>query len=158
MPQQDSPMTTIPQFRVFCIDDLAELEQMIVALYQEDPPGEIMSLQKIRGTVQELLSHPEKGDINIFFVDGVIVGYAILVFYWSNEYGGNVALIDELYIKPSWRSKGIGSAFLEQVAAPNIGNLKGIQVEVTPGNEKALNHYSRNGFSPMANRHLFRKL
>ena len=109
-------MTSIPQFRLFCMDDLAELEQMILALYREDPPGEKMSLKKIRRTVQELLSHPEKGNINIFCVDDTVVGYAIVIYYWSNEYGGNIASIDEFYVKPLWRGKGIGTSFLELVA------------------------------------------
>ncbi len=150
-------MTSIPQFRLFCLDDLAELEQMILALYREDPPGEKMSLQKIRRTVQELLSHPEKGNINIFCVDDAVVGYGIVIYYWSNDYGGNIASIDEFYVKPLWRGKGIGTSFLEHVATGNANNLKGIQVEVTPANQEALALYSRKGFSPMPNLHLFRK-
>ncbi len=151
-------MTSIPQFRLFCMDDLAELEQMILGLYREDPPGEKMSLKKIRRTVQELLSHPEKGNINIFCVDDTVVGYAIVIYYWSNEYGGNIASIDEFYVKPLWRGKGIGTSFLELVTTRNANNLKGIQLEVTPANNKALTYYSRNGFSPKDNRHLFRNL
>lgn len=151
-------MTAIPHFRVFNNDNLPDLEQMSLALYQEDPSGEEMSRQKIQRTVQELLSHPEKGVITILCVDDAVVGYAIIIYYWSNEYGGNIASIDEFYVKPSWRGKGIGTSFLEHVAIPNAGNLKGIQVEVTPANNKALTYFSRNGFSPKANRHLFREL
>ena len=151
-------MTSIPQFRLFCRDDLAELEQMILALYQEDPPGEEISLQKIRRTVQELLSHPEKGNINILCVDDAVVGYAIINYYWSNEYGGNIASFDEFFIKPSWRGKGIGTNFLEYIATTETKNLKGVRLEVTPSNKKAFTFYSRNGFSPLANRHLFLKL
>ena len=151
-------MASIPQFRMFYKDDLAELEQMILGLYQEDPPGEEMSFEKIRRTVEELLSYPEKGIINIFRVDDDIVGYAIVIYYWSNEYGGNIASIDEFYVKPLWRGKRIGTSFLERIAIDNANNLKGIQLEVTPANHKAFAYYSRNGFSPKANRHLFRKL
>ena len=151
-------MTSIPQFRLYCRDYLAEFEQMVLALYQEDPPGEEMSFPKIRRTAQELLSHPEKGNINIFCVDDAVVGYAIVIYYWSNEYGGDIASIDEFYVKPPWRGKGIGTSFLEYLAAGNAGILKGIQLEVTPANHKAFTYYSRNGFSPKANRHLFRKL
>lgn len=151
-------MTTLPQFRLFCIDDLAELEQMILAFYREDPPGQEMHPQKIRRTVQELLSHLEKGNINLFCVKDAVVGYAIVIYYWSNEYGGNIASIDEFYVKSLWRGKGIGTSFLKHVATSNVGILKGIQLEVTPPNNKAFTYYSRNRFSPKANRHLFRKL
>ncbi len=151
-------MLAIPYFRVFNNADLSELEQMILALYQGDFSGEEMSQNKIWSTVQELVSHPEKGVITLFCVDDVVVGYAIIIYYWSNEYGGNIATIDEFYVKSSWREKGIGSSFLKHIATANAGNLKGIQLEVTPANEKAFTYYSRNGFSPKANRHLFMKL
>ena len=154
----DSPMKMAPHFRPFNDSDLPDLQQMILALYREDPPGQKMSRQKIRCTTQELSSHPDKGTITIIHVGETAVGYTIVVYYWSNEYGGNIASIDEFYVKPSWRGKGIGTSFLEYFVSGNAGKLKGIQVEVTPVNEKALIYYSRNGFSPMANRHLFMKL
>ena len=151
-------MTAIPQFRMFHKDDLPELEKMILALYQEDPPGEEISSQKILLTVQELLSHPEKGGITMFCGNNTVVGYAIVIYYWSNEYGGNIALIDEFYIKSAWRGKGIGINFLEHLATDNTGNLKGLLVEETPSNERVFIYYSRNGFSPTTNRHLFKKM
>ena len=151
-------MLAIPYFRVFNNADLSELEQMILALYQEDPPGEEMSHQKIRRTVEELLSHPEKGIITIFCVDDAVVGYAITIYYWSNEFGGNIASIDEFYVKPLWRGKGIGTSFFEHFVFDNAGNLKGIQAEVTPVNKKAFKYYFRKGFTPTVNQNLFKKL
>ncbi len=50
------------------------------------------------------------------FHEGVqLVGYAILIPYWSNEFGGNLLFIDELFVSPAfgaatalWRS-GVGA-------------------------------------------------
>ncbi|MDI6755125.1 MAG: hypothetical protein QME78_12125 [Thermodesulfobacteriota bacterium] len=67
-------MTAIPHFRAFRDHELPELEQMIFALYHEDPPGEEMSRHKIQRTAQELISHPEKGVITVFCVDDAVVG------------------------------------------------------------------------------------
>jgi GNAT superfamily N-acetyltransferase len=151
-------MREIPHFRGFRDRDLPELEQMIFALYQEGVYGETMSRQKIRRTVQELLKYPEKGAIIVFSLNDAIIGYAIVIYYWSNEYGGNIASIDEFYVKPPWRGKGIGTAFLEYLTKVKTDHLKGLQVEVTPRNEKAFTYYSRQGFKPAKNRHLFKKL
>jgi ribosomal protein S18 acetylase RimI-like enzyme len=117
-----------------------------------------MSRQKIERTVQELLLYPEKGTITMFSVNEVVVGYAIVIYYWSNEYGGNIASIDEFYVKPFWRRKGVGSSFLEYVTTMKNGDVKGVQLEVTPLNERAFAYYSRHGFAPTKNRHLFKKL
>jgi len=151
-------MAETPHFRTFCDHDLTELDQMIFALFQEDAHGEVMSHQKIHCTLQELLQHPEKGTITVFCVDEAVVGYAIVIYYWSNEYGGNIASIDEFYVKPSWRGKGIGTSFLEYVVAVKGDSVKGLQLEVTPVNEQAFAYYCRRGFQAAKNRHLFKKL
>lgn len=151
-------MIEIPHFRAFYDHDLPELEEMIFALYREDVYGEVISRQKIQRTVQKLLEYPERGIIVMFCLDEAIVGYAIVIYYWSNEYGGDIAFIDEFYVKPSWRGKGIGTSFLKYVATMKAGDVKGIQVEVTPVNKRAFAYYSRLGFEVTKNRHLFKKL
>ena len=151
-------MTKIPQFRAFCDHDLSELEQMIFTLLREDAYGEVMSRQKIQRTIQELLKYPEKGNITMFCLDEVVVGYAIAINYWSNEYGGDIAFIDEFYVKPPWRGKGIGISFFKYVATVKAAYVKGLQVEVTPINERAFVYYSRQGFEATKNLHLFKKL
>jgi GNAT superfamily N-acetyltransferase len=91
-------------------------------------------------------------------IGDAIAGYAIVTYYWSNEYGGNIALIDEFYVKPSWRNKGIGSLYLEHIVKTKHMNLKGIHIETTPANQKALAFYLRHGFKLAKNRHIFRKI
>lgn len=145
-------------FRRFTEADLPELEAMVLALYAEDVYGEPMSSDKIQRTVQELERHPQKGQIILFWLAEAVVGYAIIIYFWSNEYGGNIATLDEFYVKPEWRGKGIGTAFLSHLAATEDTSVKGIQLEVTPSNERALAYYLRQGFSPAANRHLFKTL
>jgi ribosomal protein S18 acetylase RimI-like enzyme len=151
-------MSKTPHFRSFGDHDLPDLEEMIFALYREDAYGEVMSCQKIQYTVQELLKHPEKGTITMSCLNEAIVGYAIVIYCWSNEYGGDIASIDEFYIKPSWRGKGIGTSFLQYIGTMKAGYVKGLQVEVTPMNERAFAYYSRQGFVPAKNRHLFKPL
>jgi len=151
-------MTKIPQFKAFCDKDFSELERMIFALYREDSCGEKISRRKIRDTVQELTRHPEKGTVSIFRMGEAVIGYSIVIYYWSNEFGGNIALIDECYVKPSWRDKGIGTSFIKYVSAANAASLKRIGAEVTPVNKRALAFYSRQGFSPARNRYLFKRL
>ncbi len=152
------PRKEVPEFRVLNDEDIAELQMMVLALYREDPPGQPMSPGKIRNTVTELSTHPDKGAIIIMHVGDAIVGYSIVIYSWSNEYGGNIGLIDELYVKPSWRNRGIGSSYLKYLTkARKEVNLKGLHVETTPVNQRALGFYSRQGFKQAKNRHMFRK-
>lgn len=48
------------------------------------------------------------------------VGYAILTFTFSFEFGGILATIDEIYIAPEQRGQGLGSAVLELLAKAAI--------------------------------------
>jgi len=61
---------------------------MISALYSEDRGGKPITDEKILQTVTELGRNPCKGEIVIFEKDNMTIGYSILIFYWSNEYGG----------------------------------------------------------------------
>jgi len=144
-------------YRPFHNADLPELEQMVLALYQDDVGGEGMSGEKVRRTVGELARHPEKGRILIFDAGAEVVGYAIIIYYWSNEYGGTLVSIDELYVKPGWQGRGIGAAFLQHLIAEEM-DAKGLQLEVTPQNARAYAFYLREGFRPAKNRHLFKRL
>lgn len=131
---------------------------MILALYAEDAEGEPISREKIQLTAQELTRRPHKGRIVVFDVADTAVGYALVIYLWSNEYGGDLAVIDELYVKPSWRGRGIGTAFLSSLATAVDAPVMGLKLEVTPANERARDYFLRQGFEPTANRHLFRKL
>lgn len=144
------------EFQFFQSQDLPEVEQMMFQLYEEDLAGQPMTAEKIRGTVDELTRHPEKGRIIIFRLGPAMAGYAILIFYWSNEFGGNVICIDELYVKKSWRRQGIATQFFEYLAG--YEDIKGLQLEVTPSNRRGLAFYQKLNFQLAENTHLFKQL
>lgn len=144
------------RFRPFEPQDLAELEQMIFALYREDGYGAPITSEKIRMTVDELSRHPRRGKILVFTVDDAIVGYAILIYYWSNEYGGELITVDEVYVKEAWRNRGIGTRFFDSLESDRPGDTVGVQLEVTPSNRRALTYYERLGFKRSRNTHLMK--
>lgn len=151
-------MNATPTFRDFGPADHAQIEQMITGLYTDDPSTEGMSVEKIRRTIGELTRHPERGTVILFEIDHTVVGYSLLIHFWSNEYGGTIEVIDELYICPEWREKGLASAFLQHVAESAEDSVKGLALEVTPRNDRARALYTRHGFRPAKNEHLFKKL
>lgn len=138
--------------------DHSRLIKMILALYEEDAYGAPMTTAKIARTLQELDTHPDKGRVLIMESDQTVAGYAIVIHYWSNEYGGNIAVIDEIYVLPEWRGKGVASAFVDFIAQDAELEPVGLMLEVVPTNHKAMEFYKRRGFEPDANRHFFRLL
>ena len=139
-------------------NDISAFNSLVLSLYREDPHGRKMSAQKIQRTISELTANLNKGSIIMIHAGTETIGYAIVIYYWSNEYGGNIACIDELYINPAWRNQGIGSKCIDYIARKFETKFKGMQTETTPNNRRGMLFYKKCGFRPALNRHLFREL
>ncbi|MFA6273891.1 MAG: GNAT family N-acetyltransferase [Candidatus Paceibacterota bacterium] len=138
-------------------EDYANLESMVFGLYNEDSSEadeEAMTRTKVKNTVVRSVSNPDQIKIEIFRVGNKVVGYAFLTFYWSNEYGGVVALLDELYIIPEFRNKGLATFFIEHLTKEK--EYKVIDLEVFKENTSALKLYKRLGFE-IIDRHFMKK-
>ncbi|EEB85676.1 GNAT family N-acetyltransferase [Roseobacter sp. GAI101] len=80
------------------------------------------------------------------------IGYVIITFGWSVEFGGLDAIVDEIYVRPGVRGRGIASEAL--LALPNAlsgGGVKAVHLEVDKSNEIAQKLYARAGFKPRDN-------
>jgi ribosomal protein S18 acetylase RimI-like enzyme len=75
------------------------------------------------------------------------IGYILITLTWSVQFGGLDGSVDELYIRPGVRGRGIASEAL--VALPRAlagGGLRTIHLEVDKDNAAALKLYRRAGF------------
>ena len=79
---------------------------------------------------------------------GQVIGYVIVTLGYSIEHCGRDGFVDDLYLIPSARGSGTGSAVLdfalEQARLLGIGTL---HLEVDPRNERATALYRRRGFA-----------
>lgn len=96
---------------------------------------------------EEFISNENLGKAWIIYNDSEIVGYVILTFVFSFEYQGNIAFIDELYIKESARGKGIGTNTIQFIKEqiPKL-SLKLLYLEVENHNENAQKLYLSHDF------------
>ena len=74
-------------------------------------------------------------------------GYALLAKTFSQEAGGLTVWIEEIYILPEFRGKGLGSDFLEFVK--NEIPAARYRLETEPENERAKALYKRHGFEKL---------
>src|SRR5207253_11358576 len=91
------------------------------------------------------------GRAAVLELDGRPASYALLISYWSNELGGDICTIDELYVEPAARSQGHSTALLEALAAhaaPYPPGAVALALEVTAKNARARALYERLGFAP----------
>jgi ribosomal protein S18 acetylase RimI-like enzyme len=80
------------------------------------------------------------------------IGYIVICFGWSVEFGGLDAIIDELYIRPGVRGRGVATEALIALprALSQVG-LRAVHLEVDRENPAALKLYRRAGFTPRDN-------
>ena len=78
--------------------------------------------------------------------DGTTAGYASIAVTFTTEGGGNTLWLDELYIKPEHRGKGLGRGLIEFLKKDD--DIKRIRLEITPKNERAKKLYVSEGFVP----------
>ena len=73
--------------------------------------------------------------------DGGIVGYSLVGFTYSNEAGGQVLWIQELYLEEGYRGKGIGGSFLDRMA--ELFQEQVVQLRLEPVSYTHLDVYKR---------------
>ena len=90
--------------------------------------------------------------------DGEAAGYGLLSLKYSHEAGGLELWVEELYVRPAFRGRGLGHEFFAWlrglVAAEHI---RRIRLETEPENERAAALYARMGFSPLGYCQMFRE-
>ncbi len=132
-------------------DTFPKLLELVKSLY--DHEALLFDGPKVESGLRHLLNTPDDGDVWLIQCesDGVadIVGYIVLTYSYSVHWGGHAAIIDQLYISPSWRNQGIGSWVIPELE--NLARERGccaVSLEVNIGNGGARTFYERHDFIP----------
>ena len=129
------------------------------ALNAEDPAAQPPKESYMERTLAAFRAAPLRGRTVVLEVAARVVGYALLVAFWGNEQGGEVCVIDELFVIPAERGKGYATALIAAIEAggPVWGEKPvALQLEVSPKNRRARALYERVGFVMLRN-HCMRK-
>ena len=131
-------------------DHLDKLIALVTAFHVEE--GIELTDEARRAGVAPLLEGIPYGAAYLIGPPRAPIGYIVITFGWSVEFGGLDAIIDELYIRPGVRGRGIASEAL--IALPRAlagGGLRAIHLEVDRTNAAAKKLYHRAGFQAREN-------
>jgi GNAT superfamily N-acetyltransferase len=117
----------------------------------------------IESSLRGILAHPDQGIVLVATLDAhrrpSLAGVAYVSFARPLEHRGEVAWLEELYVSPESRERGVGSRLLrEAIARADARGCVSMELEVKRGHERALNLYVREGFRDLERRHLARPL
>ncbi len=137
-------------WRVAAASDDQAIVAMCMALNADDPGPVPVHPRQVRRTLAILRKEPSRGRAVVCDVQGRTAGYALLISFWSNELGGEVCNIDELFIAPEYRRRGLATSLLESLAdgEQSLWPVRpaALALEVSPRNRRARSLYKRLGF------------
>lgn len=120
--------------------------EMAQEFYHSDAVLHPVPESYIEATVNEALRSDAYTKIYMIEWESEPAGYAVMAKSFSQEAGGYVVWIEELYIREEFRSKGLGREFfamIEQSKEPGVARLR---LEVEADNTRAVSLYERLGY------------
>lgn len=127
-------------------DDLDRLATLVAAFHAEQ--GLDSTDVTRRAGLAPLLEGIPHGAAYLIGPARAPMGYVIVSFGWSVEFGGMDGFVDEIYLRPAVRGRGIAGEVL--IALPKAlasGGVKALHLEVDRDNEPAKRLYARAGFT-----------
>ncbi len=126
--------------------DVDPVVRLVRTFYEEDRyPFDAASAAD---AVSRLIGDESLGAIWVADPGDGPVGYVALTLGFSLEYMGRDGFVDDLFLEPGWRGRGLGRALLDRLVVEAVAmGVRALHLEV--GREKALARalYRRAGFT-----------
>src|SRR5688572_11259622 len=138
-----------PMWRRARPDEDELIVEMCAELNREDPGPEPVPREQMRPTLAVLRREPFRGRAVVLELDGRVVGYALLIAYWSNEFGGELCEVDEFFVSSDYRNRGHGRSLFDVLERGELwpSSLAAVSLGVSPNNSRARRLYEGLGFT-----------
>ncbi|MBR2446305.1 MAG: GNAT family N-acetyltransferase [Clostridia bacterium] len=124
--------------------DREEVLCMMRTFYASDAVWSNGSDEIFAADVDACLSDSPYLEGYVFEDDGVLQGYAMVAKSFSTEFGKPCMWLEDIYVAPEFRDRGIGSAFMSFIQNKYPDAI--FRLEVEPENERAVHVYEKCGF------------
>ena len=138
-------MSDYIHFQVADKESFPELLAMMEEFYAID--GYSFQPDRAAYNLHHFVANEDWGRVWMIMQRTDFVGYVVLTFCFSFEFGGRTAFVDELFLKPVHRNKGIGGIVLDFIVQQAKAlSLKALHLEVEPHNVGGNRLYTKKGF------------
>lgn len=102
---------------------------------------------RLERSVSQVIDDPGLGALLVARVDGTVVGVAFLSWIHSLEHQGPSAWLDEVYVDPAHRGRGLGRRLVEEALAhARAEGRPAVDLEVDADHAAIADLYRRMGF------------
>jgi GNAT superfamily N-acetyltransferase len=126
------------------IEEMLPLIRAYCEFYESSPPDEGLKVM-----FETLITDPGQGAVFIAREKGNAVGFATLDWKWSSTKAARVGYLEDLWVDPDMRGRGIADALIETCAdrCRELG-LPAMLWLTQPSNRRAQKVYDRAGATP----------
>lgn len=126
-------------------EEIEQLLPMMAAFAHGE--GHAFDRERAERNLRYLLGHPIFGGAWFICQDDARIGYLVVTLGYSFEFGGHDSFVDEIYVLPEHRGKGIGTRSLAfaEVAAGSLG-ATALHLEVSRRQGGPVGFYTRCGY------------
>jgi GNAT superfamily N-acetyltransferase len=137
--------------------DCAECADLLVEQLREHNID--VSAESLRPLLERVVADEQRGFVHVARAEGGLVGVAYVAAILSMEHAGPAAWLEELYVTPAWRQRGVGSALLAAVMKrARAAGMVAVDLEIDAGHNRAVSLYERLGFSHLDRSRWMRKV
>ena len=125
--------------------DLPDLLELMHEFYAES--GYALNPDRARAAFLPLLGPSQLGEVWLAELEGRVAGHLVLTFCYSMEYGGRSAFVEDLFVRPALRNRGVGRALVGHARKICEGlGVRAMHLEVARTNGPAQTVYRAVGF------------
>lgn len=129
--------------------DRAVYLAMAEEFYASDAVAHSVPRSHFERTFEELRRSDVYAEGYLFEQKGEAAGYALVAKTFSQEAGGMVYWLEEIYVRPAYRGQGIAAKFLSFLIETASRHGARLRLEAEPENERAIELYRKRGFEPL---------
>ena len=127
------------------VTDCGECAPLLVEQLREH--GIDASADRLCQVLEQVVAGEQSGFVHLARAEGRVVGIAYVATILSVEHVGPAAWLEELYVTPTWRHRGVGSALVAAVLErARAGGMVAVDLEIDAGHSRAASLYERADF------------
>lgn len=136
-------------FRELTSEDKEIFISMVKDFYNSEAVLHSIPTANIHNTFKEAVS--ESPYVKVYLIESQekTVGYGLISFTYSNEAGGLVIWIEELYIQEGYRGLGLGGEFLDFIKSKFSNSAKRFRLEISEANISVKELYRKKGYESL---------
>ena len=114
----------------------------------------------MREVIEKVIADERLGFVLVATIEnGMPAGVALGSAFLGVEHGGVSGWLEELYVRPEWRQRGLGARLISEVIRQaRARGWRALDLEVEAGHERVVSLYRRHGFRPHRRSRFFLKL